>query len=463
MKKNKRLIDVLPLWRVSFLPYIYKRIGGVYISSAQLQSLINEWVDLRKQEMEHMKLRVNHYDMVTFLKEHFFALEKYAQENGIQLQFVTSEEAIDVWFDNQQMQKVVDNLFSHAVQYAPRGGMVTLTINKDVDKVGISVKGLPKCLRGKSLGLALAKEIVELHGGTIGVENIEEGRVAFTFCLPLGYAHFRLEEIKQGMEILEREGNKSMFKILIVEDDEELRTILVDIFTPFYIVEQASDAKEALDKIDVSQPDIILSDAHMPLVSGIELCRRVKTDIATSYIPVVLFSVSNTTDYELEGLKFGADAYIVKPFNVNVLLAKCQNLIKLRIANQKQFMKEPTSQMCTLSLLDKKFMDRAMGIIEKNVANSEFNISMFVQEMGVGRTVLFNKLKKIIGQSPNDYIMTIRLKKAVCLLENNPELNITEISEMTGFNSVAYFGRVFKERYKMTPSDYRNMKIIKEK
>ena len=200
MKKNKRLIDVLPLWRVSFLPYIYKRIGGVYISSAQLQSLINEWVDLRKQEMEHMKLRVNHYDMVTFLKEHFLALKKYAQENGIQLQFVTSEEAIDVWFDNQQMQKVVDNLFSHAVQYAPRGGMVTLTINKDVDKVGISVKGLPKCLRGKSLGLALAKEIVELHGGTIGVENIEEGRVAFTFCLPLGYAHFRLEEIKQGIE-----------------------------------------------------------------------------------------------------------------------------------------------------------------------------------------------------------------------------------------------------------------------
>ena len=463
MKKNKRLIDVLPLWRVSFLPYIYKRIGGVYISSAQLQSLINEWVDLRKQEMEHMKLRVNHYDMVTFLKEHFLALEKYAQENGIQLQFVTSEEAIDVWFDNQQMQKVVDNLFSHAVQYAPRGGMVTLTINKDVDKVGISVKGLPKCLRGKSLGLALAKEIVELHGGTIGVENIEEGRVAFTFCLPLGYAHFRLEEIKQGMEILEREGNKSMFKILIVEDDEELRTILVDIFTPFYIVEQASDAKEALDKIDVSQPDIILSDAHMSLVSGIELCRRVKTDIATSYIPVVLFSVSDSTDYELEGLKFGADAYIVKPFNVNVLLAKCQNLIKLRIANQKQFMKGPTTQMEALSPLDKEFMDRAMGIIETNVANSEFNISMFVKEMGVGRTILFNKLRTIVGQSPNDYIITVRLKKAISLLENNPDLNITEISEMTGFNYVGYFGRVFKERYKMTPSDYRNMKKTKEK
>ena len=201
----------------------------------------------------------------------------------------------------------------------------------------------------------------------------------------------------------------------------------------------------------------------MPLVSGIELCRRVKTDIATSYIPVILFSVSDSTDYELEGLKFGADAYIVKPFNVNVLLAKCQNLIKLRIANQKQFMKEPTSQMCALSSLDKEFMDRAMGIIEKNVANSEFNISMLVKEMGVGRTVLFNKLRTIVGQSPNDYIITVRLKKAISLLENNLELNITEISEMTGFNYVGYFGRVFKERYKMTPSDYRNMKKTKEK
>jgi AraC-like DNA-binding protein len=126
-------------------------------------------------------------------------------------------------------------------------------------------------------------------------------------------------------------------------------------------------------------------------------------------------------------------------------------------------MKEPTSQMCALSSLDKEFMDRAMGIIEKNVANSEFNISMLVKEMGVGRTVLFNKLRTIVGQSPNDYIITVRLKKAISLLENNPELNITEISEMTGFNYVGYFGRVFKERYKMTPSDYRNMKKTKEK
>lgn len=463
MKKNKRLISVLPLWRESFLPSIYKRVGGIYKSSSQLQSLVNEWLDFRKQEMGHMKLRVAHYDMVAFLKERFGVFGEYAQKNGVELQFVTSEKTIDMWFDSQQMQKVVENLFYHAVQYTPEGGVITLTINKDVDKIFISVKSLKAILKDMSLGLALAKEIVGLHGGTICVENKEEEGVGFTFCLPLGAAHFRPEEMMQGVGALEREESKPMFKILIVEDDEELKTILVDIFTPFYTVEQASDAQEALGKIDVFQPDVILSDAQMPLVSGVELCRRLKSDIATSHIPIVLFSVSNSIDYELEGLKFGADAYIVKPFNVNVLLAKCQNLIKLRIANQKQIMQEPTPQMCTLSPLDKEFMTKAMGIIEKNVANSEFNISMFMQEMGVGRTVLFNKLKAIIGQSPNDYIITIRLKKAVSLLEDNPDLNITEISEMTGFNSVGYFGRVFKERYKMTPSDYRHIKKTKEK
>ena len=278
-----------------------------------------------------------------------------------------------------------------------------------------------------------------------------------TFCLPFKYTYCRPNEVMKNVEDMGNRGSKPVFKILIVEENEDLRTILVDIFTPFYAVEQASEAQEGFVQIASFHPDIILSNVSLPLMSGIELCRRVKKEVSISHIPVVLFSIS-TEDNELEVLKSGADDYFVKPLNVNVLLARCWNLIKLRTAIQKQFMKELQidTYAGAFSPLDDGFMDKAMNIIEENLANSEFNISMLAREMGVCRTVLFSKWKAITGQSPNDYITTIRLDKAACLLKRNPELNITEISEKTGFNSVGYFSRVFKNRYKMTPSHYRH-------
>ena len=278
-----------------------------------------------------------------------------------------------------------------------------------------------------------------------------------TFFLPFKYAHCCPKEIMKDMEEMQNRGNKPIFKVLIVEENEELRTILVDIFTPFYVVEQVSEAQEGFVQIASFHPDIILSNVSLPLISGIELCRQVKKEASISHIPVVLYSIS-PEDNELEGLKSGADDYFIKPFNVNILLARCWNLIKLRMAIQKQFMKAPQidTHVSTPPSLDDEFMDKAMNIIEENLANSEFKISELAREMGVCRTVLFSKWKAITGQSPNDYIIGVRLDKAASLLKHNPELNITEISEKTGFNSVGYFSRVFKNRYKMTPSYYRH-------
>jgi len=235
---------------------------------------------------------------------------------------------------------------------------------------------------------------------------------------------------------------------------------LVNIFAPFYAIEQASDGQEGWNKITDFHPDIILSDVLMPLMSGIELCRRVKTNVATSHIPIVLLTARTAIEHELEGLKLGADDYIVKPFNVNILLARCRNLIKLRLAIQEQFTGEfqATPQALALSPLDQVFMDKAMAVVKENIDNPLFNISVFIQELGVSRTLLFNKLKAVTGQSPNDFITTIRLREAAHLLKKHPEWNITEISEKTGFNSVNYFSRVFKDRYKVTPSDYRHGK-----
>ena len=493
------LLQVRPL-----LPFVYKRILSIYNSGIQLQSLIDELLDFQKQESGYMKIRVRHGDMIAFLKESFLVFEEYAQKNEVQLRLITSEETINMWFDSKQMQKVVNNLISNAIRYTSKGGVVTLIINKSVDKVSISVKDTGKgiksedlphifesfyqsqdAIEGTGIGLALAKGIVELHGGTIGVESKEGEGSIFTFCLPLECTHCCEEEIveeelstlteriddtlwndstlMQGADNQEREGGKPVFKLLIIEDDEELRTTLVDIFTPLYNVELASDGYEGWNKAADFQPDLILCDVLMPLMSGIELCRRVKTNVGTSHIPIVLLTARTGIEHELEGLRFGADDYIVKPFNVNVLLAKCRNLIKLRLAIQEQFTGEPqaTTQLA-LSSLDQEFMDKAVNVVMENLANPNFNISVFIQKMGVCRTLLFSKLKAVTGQSPNDFITTIRLKEAACLLKNHPEWNVTEISEKTGFNSVGYFGRVFKERYKVTPSDYRNREKGKE-
>ena len=488
----------------SFSPSINNRILNIYKSGTQLQSLIDELLDFQKQEQGYMKIEVGHYDMVAFVKESIPVFKEYAQKNEVQLQFVTLEEAIDVWFDRKQMQKVINNLLSNAIKYTPKGGVVTLTINKDIEKVVVSVEDAGNGIKpedlvhifdsfyqskdaigGTGIGLALAKGIVELHGGTIRVESKEGEGAMFTFCLPLGSTHYRQEEIvdeeqpilieqmdgslwndmamMQDSRIIERKGNTFGFKLLIVEDNDGLRTMLVDIFTPFYVVGQASNGQEGWDKIAEFQPDLILSDVLMPLMSGMELCRRVKTDVATSHIPVVLLTARTAVENELEGLKFGADDYITKPFNVNILLARCRNLINLRLAIQEQFTGEPqiTTQLA-LSPLDQEFMDKAKSVVMENLSNPEFNISIFVQEMRISRTLLFNKLKAVTGQSPNDYITTIRLKEAANLLKKHPEWNVTEISEKTGFNSVGYFSRVFKERYKKTPSDYRNEEKVKE-
>lgn len=489
----------------SFSPSIYNRILTIYKSSTQLQSLINELLDFRKQELGYMRIRVARCDMVAFLKESFLVFEEYAQKNKVQLRFETSEETIDMFFDVKQMQKVVNNLLSNAIKYTPEGGTVTLSIKKEMESIVISVKDTGKGIKpedlvhifdsfyqsqeaigGTGIGLALAKGIVELHGGTIGVKSNEGEGSIFTFSLPLGCAHYRQEDIMEekqtvlmdqvegclwedtvmSHDVVDKveKGVKPTFKLLIVEDDEDLRAMLIDIFTPFYIVEQASDGSDGWNKIVDFQPDIILSDVLMPVMSGIELCRRVKTNVTTSHIPFVLLTARTAIEHQLEGLKFGADDYIIKPFNVNILLARCRNLIKLRIAIQEQFTGEPQTniQALALSPLDQEFIDKAKAVIEENLSNTEFNISVLIREMGVSRTLLFNKLKAVTGQSPNDFITTIRLREAACLLKKHPEWNITEISEKTGFNSVGYFSRVFKERFKMTPSDYRHGKNIEK-
>lgn len=484
----------------TFVPAVYNRLLNVYKSSQQLQSLISELLDFRKQEQGHMKIRATENNLISFIHENFLLFKEYANNKHIELNLQTTANEILVWFDTKQMQKVINNLLSNAFKYTPKGGKIELWVLQEKDNAIIKVKdtgyGIPEneindifnrfyqteqsihsSDNGIGIGLALSKGIVELHHGVIEVESKINAGTTFIVKLPLGKVHLKPDEIAKEkrpqttnsnddykeqllieMDELHINDNKDKdYQILVVEDDPSLRNLLMDIFLPYYKVISAANGEEALKTLEKNQPDIIITDVLMPGMSGIELCRKLKGNFDTCHIPVVLLTARTAIEHKLEGLNTGADDYITKPFEINILLARCRNLINNRIVFQEKFSKQPqtTPQIFATNPVDKEFMDRVTQIVDKHIDNPNFNVNLFAQEMCIARTKLFTKLRGITGKTPNELILAIRLKKAANYLINHPEMSITEISEKTGFNSQRYFSKCFKSAYSISPQAYR--------
>ena len=487
----------------SFPPNVYNKILSVYKSCLQLKELVTELLDFRKQEQGYITIKVSEHNIVDFIYEHYLLFQEYAVQRQITFNFEKSSDDIRVWYDARQMQKVMNNLISNAFKHTKKGGTISISIRKRNQEViievtdngsGIAAKDIDKIFEcfyqtdvelssntGTGIGLSITKGIVELHQGTIEVSSELGEGTSFCIRLKTGNEHFTSEQIcetvvtppetemKLNSEILDsllqeheprnndvklKEGK---YKILIVEDNESLKEMLIQIFEVFYTVITASDGKEGLEKVRSENPNIVLSDIIMPEMSGTELCQAIKKNPDTCHIPVVLLTAKTAIEHNLEGLKMGADDYISKPFNINILLSRCNNLINNRIMLQEKFSKQPQTDMQILATntLDKKFIDQAMDIIEKKMENGDFNVDQLAAEMGIARTKVYSKFKAITGQTPGELIMTIRLKRAAFLLRNNPELNISEISDQIGFNIPKYFSKCFKEKYHITPLAYR--------
>lgn len=493
----------------SFTPTIFNKMLGVYKNSLQLRELITELLDFRKQEQGHMLIKVSEHNLVDFVYEIYLLFQEYAVQKQITLIFYKSHDNIPVWYDAKQMQKVINNLLSNAFKYSQEGGEITVSVRKGnreaiievTDKgCGINSEDINRIferfyqvdqaeplLTGTGIGLSLSKGIVELHHGTIEVfSEPEEGS---TFCVRLkaGKEHFtseQLNDIQDGIspqpeeayildtlldeqELLSNEnpigtisGKRKDIKILIVEDNERLKEMLVKLFMPFYTVITASNGQEGWEKTLSEHPHIVLSDVVMPEMSGTELCKRIKEQIETSHIPVVLLTAQTSTEHNLEGLRTGADDYITKPFNINILLSRCNNLVNNRILLQEKFSQQPsaTPQILATNPLDKELVDKAMAVIEEHIDNVEFNVNILAREVGIARTKLFTKLKDITGQTPYEFIITIRLKRAALMLRENPELNVSEISDRLGFSSPRQFSKCFKDKYRVAPQAYRKNK-----
>lgn len=257
---------------------------------------------------------------------------------------------------------------------------------------------------------------------------------------------------------LQTEGENDKPSILIVEDNDDIRELLVTLFSPFYHTLTAVDGKEGLEMVRDEMPDLVLSDVLMPNMSGIELCKAIKQDFSVCHIPVVLLTARTAAEQALEGLKTGADDYVTKPFNNDLLVSRCNNLINTRRMLQRKFSEHPHTKadLLATNVLDKQLLEHAMKIIDRFYADSSFTVDTFAREIGMSRTALFTKWKTLTGQTPKNFILNLRLRKAADMLRNRPELSIADVSYANGFTSARYFCKCFKDVYKQTPTEFKS-------
>lgn len=480
---------------------MHNKIHNVYKNSVQLKELISELLDFRKHEEGCLEVKVSEQDIVQFTYQIYSTFEANLTNDAIKFSFESDYDTLPVWYDAKHLRKAINNLLSNAFKFTDAGEVhVKVTANEEyaiihvVDTgVGIDAKKLSHVFEyfyqvdnvvessntGTGIGLALSKGIIDLHHGKLEVQSVKEMGSEFTIYLPLGNSHFRSDQIESKEASLTISGNnltngvlgavkvkskdvdqlKQSAKILIVEDDDSLREMLVSLFAPLYTTFIAKDGEEAYDIVLKEKPDIVLSDVIMPRMQGTELCKKIKDNVDTSHIPVVLITAKSALEHNIEGLKIGADDYITKPFNTTVLVSRCNNLVNSRNLLKEKFAQELSlnTDIIATNPLDKKLLDDVQRIVETNLDNTGFTIDQLANEMGMARTALYKKFKGITGNTPNEFITEVRLKKAAFLLRNHPEYDISQISYMVGFSTPRYFSTCFKNHYNVKPSDYRNV------
>ena len=481
------------LMHKDIIPEVYNKILDIYKNSRRMNSLVDEVIDFRKQEQGYLKLKISKENIVAVVEEVCCSFHSYAQQNKIDFRFSSTLQEADLCIDKVQIEKVFYNLLSNAFKYTKPGDWISVELSAEGDNdIVISVNNLgagidkskiehvferfwqddsmatTQTVKGSGIGLAMAKGIVELHQGTISVESELNGVTSFIVTLhrdanrsletPSSVDEHAAERYTiEPQEIAEMVKPDKTVKILIVEDNPEMRKVLTQIFEQIYDVYTAADGREGLEQAASLQPQIIVSDIMMPVMSGLEMCEKLKSDLQTSHISVVLLTARNREEQTLEGLQTGADDYISKPFNIKILVARCNNIIQSRKLLQQRFrhIDEPKVEELPLNPIDKKMLMDATAIVESYIDNADFDVATFAREMCMSRTLLFTKLKALTGQTPNDFILSLRLQKATEKLLNDPDALIANIAFDYGFSNPSYFIRCFKNAYDITPAAYR--------
>ena len=481
---------------------MYKKLLVIESSANHLLQLINRLMDFRKLENNQTKLEAAKGNIVKFLQEIYLSFSEYAKDGKYTYTFESSHDKIKVYYDRSKLERVFYNLISNAFRYTPKGGQIKIRVSQEAENilieiedsgVGIPEENLDKIFdrffeisgnrkkenynQGTGIGLSIAKNIVKLHKGKIYAENKTTQGTVFTVQLPLGNAHlqegdilkdFRFsDDISQYTEQLDKPQpvladaledliiDKNKCTILVVEDNNPLRSFIKNLLKENYNILEAENGKEALKKTMHYLPDLIISDIIMPEMVGTELCATLKNNLKTSHIPIILLTSRSALVYKFEGLESGADDYISKPFNVKEFMLRIKNLLDSTQRLKEKFSQENTfaPSDLTVSSLDEKLLKKALQIVEDNISNEQFNIPAFSAELGVSRTMLFTKIKAWTNYTPNEFIMEIRMKRATQLLEQG-KINISQVSYKVGFKNPKYFTKCFQKKYGQTPSQY---------
>lgn len=464
----------------------------IYRNGQRLLSLVNQLLDFRKMEMggENLKLKIN--DVVPFIEDTVRQFNDLASEKHIELTFESDENRLLMSYDHEKLYKVMSNLLSNAFKFTPIHGQITVLVKKINEEgkdyamikvsdtgCGMSEKDLPhifdrfyqaeknddKDVLGSGIGLYLVKEYVKMHHGEIEVESTIGKGTRFTIKLPTelkSIAQENVDEITfQESESSKEENENSAIsvskkKILIVEDNDEFRMFMAEQLGQRFQVITAKNGMEGEKMVLDEFPDLIVSDLMMPVVDGLEFCHRLKNNIQTSHIPFILLTAKTSDQTRIDGYEAGVDSYISKPFNMYVLQARIDQLIAFQEKRQNQFKNslEISFEQITTTSLDEKLMQRALESVKNNIDNPEYSIGDLSMDVGLSRTQLNRKLQSIVNMTPLQFIRSIRLKRAGQLLQTT-KLSVSEIADLTGFNTIKYFNQHFKEEFGMTPTLFR--------
>ncbi len=453
--------------------------------------LVNQLLDLSKIDEGNLKLEPTEGDVYKCLRAATSSFNSHAAERRMDYRLQIPQTVLWASFDRDKLEKITYNLLSNAFKFSDDGAVISFEATYHGQDLQIQVsdsgKGIPKeelpfifdrfyqvdssttrDQEGSGIGLSLSKDLVELMDGTITVNSELDKGTFFIFHLPI-------QEIKTGQEesvdkvvsvtkripkpepfVLTKEDKRALPRILLIEDNEDMRHFIMENLVPLFKVTQATDGKVGLRSALAHPPDLIITDLMMPKMDGIELCKKLKTDVNTSHVPIIMLTAKAGMDNKLVGLKTGADDYLTKPFDPNELLARTKNLIEQRQKLRKLFSnKEITTnpKMVTVTSIDQKFLERVLSLLEEEFSYGDFGVPQMQEALAMSKSQLHRKLKALTDEGPGELLRNFRLKRAAQLLSQKAD-TVTQIAYSVGFNDLSYFTRRFKELYGVVPSAY---------